>query len=102
MQNKEKFYSPETNLILYTLLLIATPFLIVQNYLQQMIGMTSQLSFTLLGIEMPYIVAIAIIFIITLAVVLWQKIKISHIYVWLFVIFMMILGRSEEHTSELQ
>jgi len=94
MQNKEKFYSPETNLILYTLLLIATPFLIVQNYLQQMIGMTSQLSFTLLGIEMPYIVAIAIIFIITLAVVLWQKIKISHIYVWLFVIFMMILGQN--------
>jgi len=93
-KNKEKFHSPGTNLILYTLLLIATPFLIVRNFLQQMIGMTSQLSFTLLGMEIPYIIAIAIIFIITLAVVLRHKIKISHIYVWLVIIFMMILGQN--------
>jgi VanZ family protein len=93
-KNKEKFYYAGTNLILYTLLLIATPFLIVQNYLQQMIGMTSQLSFTLLGMNIPYIVAIAITFVITLAVVLRHKTKISHIYVWLVVIFMMILGQN--------
>ena len=65
---KEKFYSPATNLIFYILLLIATPFLIVQNYLQQVIGMTSRLSFTMLKIDIPYIVAIAIIFVIVLII----------------------------------
>jgi VanZ family protein len=93
-KNKEKFYSPGTNLILYTLLLIATPFLIVQNYLQQVIGMTSQLSFVMLGMDFPYIIAIAIIFVITLTVVLRHKITIFRVYAWIAVIFMMILGQN--------
>jgi VanZ family protein len=93
-KNKEKFYSPGTNLILYTLLLIATPFLIVQNCLQQVIGMTSQLSFVMLGMDIPYIVAIAIIFVVTLAIILWHKITIFRVYAWIVVIFMMILGQN--------
>lgn len=93
-KNKEKFYSPGTNLILYTLLLIATPFLIVQNYLQQVIGMTSQLSFVMLGMDIPYIVAIAIIFVVTLTIILWHKITIFRVYAWIVVIFMMILGQN--------
>ena len=93
-KNKEKFYSPATNLILYILLLIATPFLIVQNYLQQVVGMTSRLSFTMLKIDIPYIVAIAVIFIIVLVVVFRYKITISRIFAWLVAIFMMILGQN--------
>ena len=93
-KNKEKFYSPGTNLILYTLLLVATPFLIVQNYLQQVIGMTSQLSFTMLGMDIPYIVAIAIFFVISLIVVLRHKTTIFRVYAWIVVIFMMILGQN--------
>jgi len=93
-KNTEKINFLKTNLIIYTLLLIATPFLIVRNYLQQIIGMTSQLSFTMLGMSIPYIIAIAVIFVITLTVVLRHKITIFRINAWMVVILMMILGQN--------
>ena len=91
---KKNFYSPATNLILYTLLLIATPFLIVQNYLQQVIGMTSQLSFSLLGVNIPFIIAIVTIFILSLIIIIRHKITIFRIYSLIVVIVMMILGQN--------
>ncbi|MDP8201045.1 MAG: VanZ family protein [Candidatus Tenebribacter burtonii] len=91
---KKNSYSPATNLILYTLLLVATPFLIVQNYLQQVIGMTSQLSFSFLGMNIPFIIAIATIFILILIIILRHKITIFRIYSIIVVIVMMILGQN--------
>jgi len=91
---KKNSYSPATNLILYILLLVVTPFLIVQNYLQQVIGMTSQLSFSFLGMNIPFIIATATIFILILIIILRHKITIFRIYSIIVVIVMMILGQN--------
>lgn len=61
MRQKRISYSTLINLILYTLLLIATPFLLLQNYLQSFIGKLSLFKFKLFGLSVPYIVIVAII-----------------------------------------
>ena len=69
MRKIKKSYSPLINLILYVLLLVATPFLLLQNYLQTFIGKLSLYKLNLLGIDLPYIVIIALI----IAVILIMK-----------------------------
>ncbi len=93
-KNKTKFYSPLTNLILYSLLLIATPFLLIQNYLQQAIGMLSQSSFSLWDLNVPYILAIAIIFMITFILILRHQITRFRILALITVIALIILGQN--------
>ena len=61
MRKIKKSYSPLINLILYILLLVATPFLLLQNYLQTFIGKLSIYSFTFIGIDIPFVVLIALI-----------------------------------------
>jgi len=56
------FYSPKVHLLLYELLLIATPFLLLQNYLQAAIGIFSEKKVEIFGISIPLTVLIAIIF----------------------------------------
>ena len=58
---KAKKYSPLINLIFYIGLLITTPFLLLQNYLQTFIGNLSTYSFKVWGITFPYVVLIGII-----------------------------------------
>lgn len=89
-----KFYSPWTNLVLYSILLIATPFLLVQNYLQQSIGMASDLSFTIWKLEIPYVLAIAIIFVVFLIVTFRHQITRYRIFACLVVILMIYLGQN--------
>ncbi len=93
-KNAQTLYSPVTNLVLYALLLIATPFLLIQNYLQQAIGMASDLSFNVWKLEVPYILAIAIIFVIAILVIFCRKITRLRIFACIVVILMMILGQS--------
>jgi VanZ family protein len=93
-RSKYKFYSPQVNLTLYTLLLIATPFLIVRNYLQQMIGMTSQLSFTILGINIPYIIAIIVILLTTVLFLFRRKITNIRLFGFAVVVLMMVIGQN--------
>lgn len=59
---------PESNRTLYVLLLIATPFLLLQNYLQPFIGSLSEHNFTLYHFDIPYILLAA--FIITLLIMI--------------------------------
>ncbi len=47
------------DLILYSLLLIATPFIMLQNYLQLSIAYFSRISFSVGDIHIPYVLAIA-------------------------------------------
>ena len=61
MRKIKKSYSPLINLIMYVLLLVATPFLLLQNYLQTFIGKLSIYSFTFIGIDIPFVVLIALI-----------------------------------------
>jgi len=68
MRKIKKTYSPLTNLILYVILLVATPFLLLQNYLQSFIGKLSIFNFELFGITIPYVVIIAFVLLTTLII----------------------------------
>ncbi len=49
----------KTNLVLYSILLIVTPFLMLQNYLQDAIGKLSRLSFPIGEFNCPFILSVA-------------------------------------------
>ncbi len=55
---KKIIYNPVLHLGLYVLLLVATPFLLLQNYLQTAIGMSSEAMLNLGGLELPYVVIV--------------------------------------------
>ena len=95
MKKKEKIkqYSPFINLILYSLLLIVTPFLLLQNYLQSAIGMLSEFSFEISGLTIPYIVLIAILIVITLILKNRKQLTGFRIISFIVVISLMIIGQ---------
>ena len=88
-----KQYSPLTNLILYGLLLIVTPFLLLQNYLQSAIGMLSEFSLEISGFAIPYIVLMAIIVVSTLLFKNRKQLTKFRIISFLIVISLMIIGQ---------
>ncbi len=107
-RNKGKNYTTLTNLILYSLLLMATPFLIIQNYLQQMIGVAAQLSFSFIGIKIPYILLLFAVILTGLLIAFRKKIKLKHFYLFLVFIGLLIVGQNStdyyfnHHFFELQ
>lgn len=68
----KKIATPLINFYLYTILLIVTPFLMLQNYLQTAIGTASRAALDLGFVKIPYTIIIAII---ALAVVVFLSIK---------------------------
>lgn len=57
-------YSSRLHVVMYSLLLLATPFLLVRNYLQNAIGAITHFTFNLWGKDIPTVPAIALIFVI--------------------------------------
>jgi len=55
----KKAFFPIANFYLYTILLIITPFLMLQNYLQEAIGAASRATIDLGGVHIPYLIIIA-------------------------------------------
>ena len=53
------FYSPLAHVILYAALLVVTPFLMRQNFMQTAVGNASRASLDLLGVELPITVLVA-------------------------------------------
>jgi len=84
---------PETHRSLYILLLVATPFLLLQNYLQSTIGILSELSFSLFELDIPYVVAIAVVLVIFLLFALRRKITLHKLLGWVIVLFMFWVGQ---------
>ncbi|MBL7086899.1 MAG: VanZ family protein [Candidatus Cloacimonetes bacterium] len=93
MIEKKSSNLPATNLVLYSLLLIITPFLLLQNYLQSAIGIFSRLHFNILGIEIPYLLIVVIVFIVSIVVIHRHQLNYYHLFSWLVVILMLILGQ---------
>ncbi len=95
MKEKIKsYYTPKTQIILYGLLLIFTPFLILQNFLQSAIGMASRFSFSIEKLEIPYVLAIAGIFFIFLIILVRREITPYRIIVSIVVISFIIIGQN--------
>jgi VanZ family protein len=90
MIKTRKQYFPLLNLSLYVLLLIATPFLLLQNYLQTSIGKLSELFFEVAGFKIPYIIIIALTFSLILIIKNlkhFTRFRIISIIITLFLIF---------------
>ena len=86
-------FHPKTHLFLYILLLVLTPFLLLQNYLQSFIGQMSAESFTVFNFDFPYTVAIALVFVITLSIIFWKKFTSTRLAAWGFIIFLFWVGQ---------
>ncbi len=94
MKNEEPFFYKRSNQrIIYSLLLIATPFLLLQNYLQSFIGSLSDINIKIFGFAVPVIPLLAMVLIIVLAIVLRKKITLNRIAGWIAVIFLFGTGQ---------
>lgn len=86
-------YKPETHRFLYILLLIATPFLLLQNYLQSTIGQISNLSYDAFGISIPITVTVAIVLIVAILLFTLKKINKRRIISWVIVVVLFWIGQ---------
>ena len=57
--------------ILFTMLVVATPFVVVTKFLQGAVYKISHLSFTVLGLSLPFVAAAAVLLLV--ATVIWQR-----------------------------
>ena len=53
----QRLHDPFKHLGLYVLLLVMTPFIMLQNYLQTAVGMASRASFDIFALEIPFVLA---------------------------------------------
>lgn len=86
-------FKPETHRLLYILLLIATPFLLLQNYLQSAIGELSNLSFTIFNFTIPVPVAVAFILVVTVIIFTYKKINKQRIIGWCVIFILFWIGQ---------
>ncbi len=86
-------YKPETHRVLYILLLIATPFLLLQNYLQSVIGELSNLTYQIGKVDIPVTVTIAVLGIIVILKYSYRKLNKFRIFSWLVVIILFWIGQ---------
>jgi len=94
---KEKYgiiFKPGTHRILYILLLIATPFLLLQNYLQTFIGEMSASTYSVGGMDIPVALTIAIAMIGLILSFSYKKLNRFRAISWLIVIFLFWLGQN--------
>lgn len=85
--------NPKINRILYILLLIATPFLLLQNYLQSVIGEFSNLTYRLGDTDIPVTVTIAVVLIFGVIATTYKKINRLRVISWFVVILLFWIGQ---------
>ena len=85
--------SPKTHRALYVLLLITTPFLMLQNYLQSAIGELSDITYFVGGIEIPLTVTVAVVFLVPIFVFQWKKFTLNRIIGWIIIISLFGIGQ---------
>lgn len=95
MINQEKwFYHPRNQLIMYALLLIFTPFLMLQNFLQTAIGRFSILSYNFLGRDIPYLFSVILLLFIILLILIRRQITFYRAASFLVVLLLLAIGQS--------
>ena len=93
MRKTKKQYSPLINLIFFILLLIATPFLLLQNYLQTFIGKLSELFFEISGFKIPYVVLVVLIIVVILIIKNLKHFTRFRVFSILITLFMIMIGQ---------
>jgi len=84
---------PTTHRLLYILLLIATPFLLLQNYLQSLIGELSNLTYSVFEISIPVTVTTAVVIIFFILFFTYKKLNKLRIISWLVIITLFWIGQ---------
>ncbi|MCK5823374.1 MAG: VanZ family protein [Bacteroidales bacterium] len=82
------------DLILYSLLLIATPFIMLQNYLQLSIAYFSRTSFSIGSISIPYILIIALAIILFVFFKFRKLLNKKKVFALIFIVFLILIGHS--------
>ena len=93
MRKKIKSYSTFTNMILFVLLLVMTPFLLLQNYLQAFIGKLSLYEFEIGEIAIPYTVFFALLFLCTIIVLNRRYLTLFRLLSTLIAFLLLIIGQ---------
>jgi len=86
-------FNPNTHRGLYILLLITTPFLLLQNYLQSLIGEISDLSVSVFDINTPITLLIAFALILTILLISYNKLNKLRITSWLIIALLFWIGQ---------
>ena len=82
-------HSPTIHLLLYGFLLVFTPLLLLQNYLQQAIGSLSEFHFRILSIELPLILVLALICLVLAVFILRKRITFRRSLAFLAIVLML-------------
>lgn len=91
-KNKAVRYS-QVNVYLYTFLLIITPFLMLQNYLQSFVGQLSAATFLWGGIDIPYVIVVALLISLVLIISYRKKLTKYNIFILFLGLILLIIGQ---------
>ncbi len=90
-------HSSRLHVVLYSLLLVATPFVLLQNFLQQAIGTISVSSVEIAGHSIPIVPSIAVILLIGVLIVLRSRLKWHHILA--AIVALVMIGLAQQITD---
>ncbi|PLX11182.1 MAG: hypothetical protein C0598_08740 [Marinilabiliales bacterium] len=90
---KNIIFSLKISRILYILLLIATPFLLLQNYLQSAIGKLSDYTFKIASLDIPLTLSVVFFIVIVVLTFSWKKINLLRSLSWVAVILLFWIGQ---------
>ena len=93
MRISEKIHSPVTHVVMYATLLFATPFIMLRNFLQEAIGKLSRFSFFIGSMEVPFIVAVSVILLISVVIAIRRRITLNRIIACVVLVFMIALAQ---------
>lgn len=88
-----KLHSPLFHVILYIAMLAATPFLLLQNYLQSAIGVVSEFKFPVGSLNFPYVLLAAILVLSAILILVRKNLKGFHFILILVLLIMISLGQ---------
>jgi VanZ family protein len=91
------FHSPVLHAIMYSFLLVATPFILLRNYLVQAISLASSSSFVLFGQEIKIIPALALAAVVILAIIFRRQITRARI---LAIVLVLILNALAQQVTD--
>ena len=90
---KNKFFSPKLNLLLYSMLLVCTPFILLQNFLQDVISQFSRSSFEIAKLDIPYTLSIFLIIVLFLSIKFRKTFNTRIIISWLVAFLYWFIGQ---------
>ncbi|MDP8322891.1 MAG: hypothetical protein RAO94_11120, partial [Candidatus Stygibacter australis] len=93
LKKQSRDMTARVNLLLFQFLLVATPFLLVRNFLQQAIGMFSQWSYTVAGLQVPYVLSAIALGLLIILIINLKRVKLKSLFIFVGVIIMMGIGQ---------